>query len=530
MGLHARGVGRDGARTRGPARVRGRAFAPPSPTARSPAASSTAASALGPGALMDLLGEVDAETDARRGIMIASLVVRADSGMPGEGYFVFAAEELGRPIEDRRAFWEREVERVWAAYAPLGDGGAIVSRADAIAVLRPGAPPGSRAGWRGCPASCSTTSQPQPVSATRAQALAVAASSVPVDLAFVGASGRDGRRLRRRRCTPPTSPRSGRSTACSRASRARSAGPRRSGMTAAEPGALADRLDEALHDALVAVRAAFEAGADAVLIGDDLAGPAGPLLSPDFALDALMPCYQRLALEVAAGGLPAIFHSDGDIRDAAAGARARGLLGGASSRASARTRSPRRRSRRAASGSSVLGGIAVAVTAPRVRAKRASARQRSRPRSAGSSSATTAASPRSRSSRRSERRIECGEGRIPAPAGLTAHATLASPDDEEPRCPHPLRREDRAITDPAEIDRILSEARFATSRLADGDEPYVVTLSCGYDARAVAVCASTWRRRAASSTSSRATRARAQPWSRTSATRQGSARTRSSRW
>ena len=46
---------------------------------------------------------------------------------------------------------------------------------------------------------------------------------------------------------------------------------------------------------------------------------------------------------------------------------------------------------------------------------------------------------------------------------------------------HPLRREDRAITDPAEVDRILSEARFATIGLADGDEPYVVTLSCGYD-------------------------------------------------
>jgi hypothetical protein len=70
------------------------------------------------GALMDLLGETDEEAEARLGIMIASLVVRADSGMPGEGFFSFAAEELGRPIEDRRAFWEQEVERVWSAYAP----------------------------------------------------------------------------------------------------------------------------------------------------------------------------------------------------------------------------------------------------------------------------------------------------------------------------------------------------------------------------------------------------------------------------
>jgi len=74
------------------------------------------------GALMDLLGEVDTEADARLGVMVASLVVRADSGIPGDGYFAFAAEELGRPIDDRRAFWDAEVERVWEAYAdaPLG--------------------------------------------------------------------------------------------------------------------------------------------------------------------------------------------------------------------------------------------------------------------------------------------------------------------------------------------------------------------------------------------------------------------------
>ncbi|MDR3686617.1 MAG: hypothetical protein P4L93_06660 [Coriobacteriia bacterium] len=73
-------------------------------------------------ALMDLLGEVDAEADARLGCMVASLVVRADTGMPGEGYFHFAATELGRPIGDRRAFWEREVTRVWDAYAVAAKG------------------------------------------------------------------------------------------------------------------------------------------------------------------------------------------------------------------------------------------------------------------------------------------------------------------------------------------------------------------------------------------------------------------------
>ena len=68
-------------------------------------------------ALMDLLGDVDTEADARLGVMVASLVVRADSGMPGEGYFAFATNELGRPIADQRAFWTAEVRRVWDAYA-----------------------------------------------------------------------------------------------------------------------------------------------------------------------------------------------------------------------------------------------------------------------------------------------------------------------------------------------------------------------------------------------------------------------------
>ena len=69
------------------------------------------------GALMDMLGEVDSGSDEENSVMIASLVVRADTGMPGEGYFYFAAEELGRPVGDRRAFWEREVARVWDAFA-----------------------------------------------------------------------------------------------------------------------------------------------------------------------------------------------------------------------------------------------------------------------------------------------------------------------------------------------------------------------------------------------------------------------------
>lgn len=68
-------------------------------------------------ALMELLGEVDTAADAELGCMVASLVVRADTGMPGDGYFYFAEEQLGRTIANRREFWTTEVGRVWDAYA-----------------------------------------------------------------------------------------------------------------------------------------------------------------------------------------------------------------------------------------------------------------------------------------------------------------------------------------------------------------------------------------------------------------------------
>jgi len=85
-------------------------------------------------------------------------------------------------------------------------------------------------------------------------------------------------------------------------------------MTAAEPGALAGALAEALHDALVETRAGIAAGVEAVLVADDLAGANGPLVAPDYSLDALVPCYRSIANAARAVGVPAVFHSDGDVR------------------------------------------------------------------------------------------------------------------------------------------------------------------------------------------------------------------------
>jgi hypothetical protein len=44
-----------------------------------------------------------------------------------------------------------------------------------------------------------------------------------------------------------------------------------------------------------------------------------------------------------------------------------------------------------------------------------------------------------------------------------------------------MRREDREITDPAEIECILNEALVCRIGLADGGEPYVVPVSFGYE-------------------------------------------------
>ncbi len=44
-----------------------------------------------------------------------------------------------------------------------------------------------------------------------------------------------------------------------------------------------------------------------------------------------------------------------------------------------------------------------------------------------------------------------------------------------------MRRTDRRITDPLEVDRILRTGRYVTIGLAHEGEPYVVTLSYGFD-------------------------------------------------
>lgn len=47
--------------------------------------------------------------------------------------------------------------------------------------------------------------------------------------------------------------------------------------------------------------------------------------------------------------------------------------------------------------------------------------------------------------------------------------------------PYHMHRQDREITDPAEISAVLGRGQVATLALARDNEPYVVTLNYGYD-------------------------------------------------
>jgi nitroimidazol reductase NimA-like FMN-containing flavoprotein (pyridoxamine 5'-phosphate oxidase superfamily) len=46
-----------------------------------------------------------------------------------------------------------------------------------------------------------------------------------------------------------------------------------------------------------------------------------------------------------------------------------------------------------------------------------------------------------------------------------------------------MRRQDRLISDDREISEILEKGKYAVIAMCSGDEPYIVTLSYGYDAQ-----------------------------------------------
>lgn len=49
--------------------------------------------------------------------MLSAVVVHADDGRPGEGFFALA-EQLGMSVDDRENFWTHQLEKVHIAYGP----------------------------------------------------------------------------------------------------------------------------------------------------------------------------------------------------------------------------------------------------------------------------------------------------------------------------------------------------------------------------------------------------------------------------
>ncbi|MGB4592734.1 MAG: uroporphyrinogen decarboxylase family protein, partial [Coriobacteriia bacterium] len=84
--------------------------------------------------------------------------------------------------------------------------------------------------------------------------------------------------------------------------------------TLLNPEQIAAELDVRLCEIEAGVRDAIDGGARAIVIAEDVAGSEGPLVAPDFAIGTLLPRLASVARLANEAGVPAILHSDGDIR------------------------------------------------------------------------------------------------------------------------------------------------------------------------------------------------------------------------
>jgi hypothetical protein len=70
-------------------------------------------------------------------------------------------------------------------------------------------------------------------------------------------------------------------------------------------------METASRSAAEALDAGLAAGADAIVVADDLAGSSGPIVSPDFLEAEVFPLLAGLARSADDAGLPALMHCDG---------------------------------------------------------------------------------------------------------------------------------------------------------------------------------------------------------------------------
>lgn len=96
-------------------------------------------------------------------------------------------------------------------------------------------------------------------------------------------------------------------------------------LAAREPSVLASEFDRSMPVVLSAASAGLEAGADALVVADDLAGDAGPFAAPQLLAAEVFPRLGRIAAVAADAGAPALLHCDGDARSLFAFARGSGF-------------------------------------------------------------------------------------------------------------------------------------------------------------------------------------------------------------
>lgn len=84
--------------------------------------------------------------------------------------------------------------------------------------------------------------------------------------------------------------------------------------TLTHPEEVGAELDAGLDIIVHEVTRGVELGARAIVLAEDLAGTDGPLVAPDFAIAELLPRYDRVTRVARVLGVPAVLHSDGDVR------------------------------------------------------------------------------------------------------------------------------------------------------------------------------------------------------------------------
>jgi hypothetical protein len=97
-------------------------------------------------------------------------------------------------------------------------------------------------------------------------------------------------------------------------------------MIAADPARVTAELDAAEARAASALAVGIAAGADAIVVADDLAGGAGPIAAPAYLESDVFPRLARLAQPAGAAGLPALLHCDGAVDVLYAFARSAGFV------------------------------------------------------------------------------------------------------------------------------------------------------------------------------------------------------------